>query len=656
MRHLSWIAVGVVGALLGWALGPVWAESTGIYNAVLPGSYSLVFLAIYAPLLIALGAAVAGTLDAAHLATRRAELAALHALGQPRSSLIGREVRRSAVRASIAAGTSLVLGAAAVQLWLIALRGTALVPVDWWAVADLAVSWLLLVVSATLGTWWAAVWATRPGSSPADSPPGASASDEVGAKRRPRWPWFALAFSVATIGTMLIPGITDSTNGLVIALGIAASLSLYLLIPVLLVYWGSGLGNRIVRRLGRALGTRSAGGSARSLAADALVRPAPLRVAALGAVGLVVAIATGAGVLLNGMAARNDLAQAITPDAYVSTVNYYGDVYGQGDPWTGTGWAPALDEDLVASLEADERLIVVRAATLVTEETPLPESWGAEEGTMQSSETLIALAPDALDAISADGLRPTYLDDGVAIGGASLVALGDTVVELDTPSVSAPFLAIDRAWAEDTFGPSADSTLLLYVGATLPDGSAKPEQDSEVQQILADHDLEDAIVSVTSSATVMYGDGERVDLGNLTVFGGPFLLAAVGIVIALSAATQRLRAREHATLVALGVQAGTLRAAAAIEAGVVTAVGAALGLVAGTVLGAFLSALNGAGGLSIRAWNVGYDLAQAPWAALLALVLASTALAAGMAALVRFRAEARTPAEQLRDADKEGVR
>ncbi|WP_062205369.1 FtsX-like permease family protein [Demequina salsinemoris] len=650
MRHLSWIAVGVVATLWGWAIGPVWDESAGIYNAILPGSVSVVFLTIYAPLLIALGAAVTGTLDAAHLATRRAELTALHALGQTRSSIVAGMVRRSAARAAIVAGASLVLGGAAAQVRLAALGWTSRVNLDWGAVGELVAAWFMLVVAATLGTWWATVWATRAESaSPTGPTPGTMPRDVADSKRRPRWPWIALTFAVVTIGTMLVPGITDSTSGLVIALGIAASLSLYLLIPVVLVYWGSGLGNRIIRRLGRALGGDGATGSARSLAADALVRPAPLRVAAIGAVGLVVGVTAGAGVMLNGQSARNALAYDMMPDAEVSTVDFLDDPSQPG--WTGTGWAPALDEDMITSLESDNRLVVVRTSVLRTEETPAPADWGLGENDMQAGETLIAIEPDALDEVAPPGLRVTYLDYGVGIGGVTLVALDGTVTELDSPSATAPFLAVDRAWAEDQFGAAADSMLLIY--------AADPSMSGDdFEAALLSHDLGDAVVSTPYSdfGSAYSADGVPIGLRDLTQYGGPFLLVAVGIVIALSAATQRLRAREHATLVALGVQSGTLRTAAAIEAGTVTAVGAALGLVAGTVLGTFLSALNGAGGLGIRLWNAGFDLAQAPWGALLALVVASVALAAGLAALIRVRGESRTPAEQLREADKAGVR
>ncbi|WP_062290869.1 FtsX-like permease family protein [Demequina phytophila] len=618
MRNAASWAIAVAGVTLGLLAPPVWQPLLG------DGAFIPMATAVTVPLLIALIATVTGTLRAGFLATRRAELASRRALGQARGALIAAAAGRGALAGAVWGLGSLLAGSVTRQL----ITGFGAGGPDWYALQVLAWFWVALAAGASLGWAVAARWATRP--SRGDDAP-------VASRRRLRWSWVAVALAVLPLASLALGWPAYPYTPVETAVGIVLAIGTYLAIPALLVTWGAALGVRIVARVAGWLGRGASPAHARALAADALTRPAPLRAAAVGAIGLVVAVATGASVMVNGLAERNAIAEALVPDAVVATVPTLVIDPEVAPGAAEAGWAPALDPRIVASLEADPRLTVVRAAALSTDGTTVP---GAEIDEFIPADTLLAVELAALDGVDPVGLRPTFLDAGVAIGyGPAVMRVGDVTAAVASPSQPAPFAGVELGWAEETFGPAETSAVLVY--------------GHDVEAVLAEHDLGDAMVSERNGDN--WGGTTRIDARGLLTVAGPFLLGAVAIVVVLAGATQRLRWREHATLVALGALRGTMRGAAALEAAVVTGVGAALGLVAGAVIGLGLSAAGGAGGFAIRAWNVGFDVAQAPWAALVALAVVTTGLAAGLAALVRVRADRSSPAEQLREAEKEGV-
>ncbi|SEJ62181.1 FtsX-like permease family protein [Demequina mangrovi] len=613
MRNAAAWALAVGGVVMGYLAPPVWQPlSSDYYLATLlmmPGY-------IAAPIIAIVVATVVGVLRAAHLATRRAELASLRALGQSRRSLIGAEALRGLAAGATWGGAALLLGSIVGQLRVGFGEGYP----DIYGLSALAWFWVGLAGGAALGWALAASWAThRPAVDDATGVAGSAM------RRTPRWVWWAIALVLVALALEALPMMSNLSGWRVGVVVVVAMLGMYVALPALLLRWGSAVGVRLVARVARVMSRRADPASARGLAADALVRPAPLRAAAIGAIGLVVAVATGVSIPVNGTAERNVLAEQLVPDATVATMPMLEPLSEWTDRIVATDWAPALDPRIVAELSADERLIAVPAAV---------------------ARDVFALEVDALDAVDPRGLRPMHLDDAVLIGGSKTeLAIGGVEAEVVWPAVSAPFAAVERGWAERTYGEAPDAALLIY-GA---------DDSADVESILAEHDLGDAIVSERIGDNG--GGTTRIDARGLVSVAGPFLLGAVAIVVVLAAATQRLRAREHATLVALGAQAGTMRGAAALEAGAVTAVGAALGLVSGTVLGSLFSLLSvgDAGGLGIRLWNIGFDLAQAPWGALIGLAVLASGLAAGLAALIRVRAESLSPAAQLREAEKEGV-
>ncbi|WP_062389635.1 FtsX-like permease family protein [Demequina iriomotensis] len=619
MRNAASWAVAVGGMAAGMVIPPLWPGDDGFATFIAPAE-------LLVPPIVIVVATVTGVLRAAHLVTRRAELASRRAMGQSRRALLARAALDGLAAGAVWGVGALLLGSIGHQL----IEGFGTGSPDWYALGLLGWAWLGLALGACLGWTLAAAWATH--RAPRDDAEGTARAR----RRRPRWIGVAIVLALVPLSQLAIPWTEDMHGWPVGVIAIVSALGAYVAIPALLLRWGSALGVRIAARAAGALARGASLASARGLAADALVRPAPLRAAAIGAIAFVVAVATGAGVWVNGLAERNAVAESLAPDAVVATVTIV-EPHGQAGTGKDEGWAPALDAAVVAELAADDRLVLVPAAAL----------------TAARGDTVIALEPDALDGLAPHGLRALFLDEGVAIGyGLGPVTVGEVQAEIEAPSAPAPFAAVERGWAEETFGAAPKSALLVYLASSVPRGDRDEGDSVEVLRILAEHDLGGAAVTPVNDS---FGGTGRIDARGLITVAGPFLLGAVAIVVVLAAATQRLRAREHATLVALGAQAATMRAAAALEAAVVTAVGAALGLAAGTVLGAALAALNGAGGWALRLWNVGFDLAQAPWAALAGLVLLAVAAAAGLAALIRVRADAMTPAEQLREAEKEGV-
>ncbi|WP_062517760.1 FtsX-like permease family protein [Demequina gelatinilytica] len=635
MRNAASWSLVAAGVTLGLVAPPLWQPADGGFG------YSPMLGIALLPVLTGLIAAVTGTLRSAHLATRRAELASRSALGQSRTSLIGAEARRGVAAGGVWGLGALLAGSVTRQL----VAGFGGAAPDWLAAVTLTFFAIALVSGAALGWTASAAWATR-GRGEDDAPAGQAR------RRRPRWTWVAGGFALLGLACVATGWPDVYSAPFEVAVAIAAAIGLYLALPALLVRWGALLGARIVMRFAALLGKGADPASARALGSHALVRPAPLRAAAIGAIGFVIAAASGATVAINGNAARNDVAQTLAPDAVVASVATLGEDASSAE--AAPGWAPALDPAIVAALEADPRLVVVPAAALTTSVAPLPGDLADYDGQLGGGGTILAVENDSLDGLGPSGLRAAYLGDAVVIDVApEVLVVGDVDVRVDTPAVAAPFAAIERTWAEETFGPAPDSALLVYAASSVPRAPGDASQASDVHDVLAGHALEGAYVSASPD---YYWPGEsRADAWSLTLLAGPFLLGAVAIVVVLAAATQRLRAREHATLVALGAQARTMRAAAALEAAVVTGVGAVLGLVAGLTLGLATSSLNGAGGGAIRLWNIGFDLTQVPWAALIGLAALSVGLAAGLAALVRVRADALSPAEQLRDAEKEGV-
>lgn len=636
MKRLSEFSLAVMAGLMGLIAGhPTW---------------SVWSMALMFPV-AGLVTAVAGVTHATTLATRRGELEARLAMGESRRGVLWRHVGMGALAGVTWGLPALLLGTVA----------GALLGYSWWPPAY---GWLatiagifavILVTGGAVGWGCAAAWALRsPARDIADSDRTAAAAAAPARAMGTRRVWAWIAGGLVAFGTLGLLGavpLSSASGPFGTALTLVALAGVYIAAPALLVWAGTALGTRIVRRLGTALSAGSPAASARGLAGGALARRMPLRGAAIGAIGLVLALASGISVAYNGNEARNLTARALVPDAIVSTVHV-----DLGEPTTPptVGWAPALPADVVSELASDDRLMVVPAAVLGTEQTSAPGDQAYEPGGVDQGMTFIALDPRGLDGLRPHGLRPLYVGGDTVAAFVDAMRVGIVEAPVSHATVAHPFTAVDRAWAEAQFGAGEEAALLVYLEDSVPrDGSPAASSGASVGEILAEHSL--AGIQVTFGNPAVWAPSTSIDGARIWLIAGPFLLGALALVVAVSASSQRLRAREHATMAALGAHAGTMRRAAAWEAAVVTGVGAALGLAAGALLGPLVSQLNGAGDLAMRWWNVGFDLAQAPWGALIGLAAVAVAAAACAASLLRIRVDRSTPAEQLREAQKEGV-
>lgn len=164
----------------------------------------------------------------------------------------------------------------------------------------------------------------------------------------------------------------------------------------------------------------------------------------------------------------------------------------------------------------------------------------------------LAVDLDALDTVVPDAWKRLHLVDGV-VDPWGQVGWSDTldesaphlIVNAERTDVTwardhAPWSGMSRTWAEEVWGPAPTSTVFLYTAG-----------DKPVEVTLLDYDLEAVIVGTNSSFS-WYGAREAA---NVAAFTAPFLAIAVALMIVLAWSGQRLRARDNATLLALGAAA-----------------------------------------------------------------------------------------------------
>lgn len=138
------------------------------------------------------------------------------------------------------------------------------------------------------------------------------------------------------------------------------------------------------------------------------------------------------------------------------------------------------------------------------------------------------------------------------------------------------------------------------------------------------------------------------------------LLASVGLTAAFAAASARARRGELATLAALGASPRVARRSPSVEAGVTVLVASSVAAVVSVIVAAVrLQPLLWEAGApfdaKVLAINLWWNIANAPWP-MLALLIGIATFAAWLMGFVVGTAPAeKTPAEQVRDAIKEGA-
>lgn len=662
---MRWVPIGLIGAgamVAGWVSGPLFQDWTS------PSDYGFGFwmpwgwiaILFYAPFFLALLGGTVLAFRALWLATRRADLAARIAMGSTRSSLVTGQVREGLRDGVIAGGGGIAVGALARQL-VTGFSDVEFVSNTLW---DYLAVVILVVVCFTLAYWIAAVWATRGSVRAVASGATAGARANPTAERprrsrRRRLGWL-IAVVLALLLAIALPslmGADETTTGpmmiVAMAAGVVSLTVLYVVIPGVFIYGGAKAALPVSRLVARGLAWRAAPGSGRSLAADALGVRTHLRTGALAAIIAVMGVAGVGTAIYASNQARPNMASSVVPEATLASVRL---MTGE-EPLAGpSGWIDALDADTVAALHADPDLMVIDAGVLLTDRRDVAdEPWEGEF--VQDRDLLLAVDAGALASVNPDAARVLYLTDSVEwtygiLGTTGRFDSGDLFVEVNgvrenTADLSgvAPWAGIEREWAERVWGPAPTAALLIY-----------PATDVPVADALQGHDLSGLALERPHSDPYW---SPPMRPGVIAGATAPFLLVAVGIVIAMAAASQRLRARDQATLQALGATRGALRRVALIEASVPTLIAALGGALAGGALGAVMTEIGvaplGTAPWSMVAANVRWTLGLVPWHVLIALALGGAVVAGIGAAMLRVRLDRLTPAQQLAEAQKAGI-
>lgn len=614
-RLARWSGPGLAGLaclVTASTMGPLVGEAAGP-GAMAPGWYDLLVLG---PVTVAALGVIVGSLRAAGLGARRADYAAVLALGMTRRSLVAADARRGLAQGltgALAGGAAGLGFSQASAGWSGHVSWTAL-----WSVI-LMTAGVVGAVAAAYGA--ATAWAAR----------GAVAS--VGQRRtRTRAAFVAVALvpPVTAAAFVALTAHGFEPSGPVVIVALAAWLLAGIEVPVLLAWAGGRVARSATGGAARFLSRR---GAAARIAADGLAHPTRGASVALGGVVLALGALLAIGTVVNAQQARNAAIAAVTPDAAVSAAHFpHGAV--TAEPVEGWATGPSL-EALAASLADEPGLTVVPAALLTAQVIPDGDSLGF-------ADTLVAVEPADLAAVAdAPGALPLGGSLAWAVrGGASLQVQG-AAARIDGMSAGTSFDAIDRAWAEARFGPATTTSLLVY---------AVPGVD--VAQVLTHDD--------TSGLEVVFGDGRVESAAGaprdaLAIVGTILLAVALGLAAAFAAAGQRSRARDLATLAALGATRSRLTWAAALESALTTGAAAIVGVTGGALAGLVLWVWGS--GVPTREWpgTASFAWAHAPWGTATALAGLSVLAAAALGAATRSRSGHQSPVEQVRDAVRAGA-
>ncbi|WP_084075355.1 ABC transporter permease [Demequina sp. NBRC 110052] len=323
-------------------------------------------------------------------------------------------------------------------------------------------------------------------------------------------------------------------------------------------------------------------------------------------------------------------------------------------------WDEALDPGVVASrlpdavvqaIVDDPRVIAAPAGLIVTSEDD-----GPIDGTVtvtSAGEAMLVVAPEDLAGVGDTGLRPLGFQDGtVTSRGEGATRVGEADLYRLRSVGLAPL--VTRTWAEAAYGDVPVSSVIVW--------AAEPGQSAEATFAMFDDVFADAGASLDFHVLGSTGGASSGEAGIVGwLFGSPFIMLGVGLVIALAASSARELRREMATLAALGASPRALRAVPMVEAGF----GIAAATLVGTVSGAFIATLAshptllkpGAPlDLGETLWGWAWQWQHVAWGAPLGIGAVSLALALLVTAAFGSSMARGTPAQEIRLADKEGVR
>ncbi|GIG53956.1 FtsX-like permease family protein [Demequina activiva] len=672
MRWAARITIGLAAALATSLSGPLWVEAAWAYGQRIPGYFDLIFLAVYTIPLFLIAGVIAWLFLRLGLAPRRHEIATRLALGQTRSTMVSQAARSGLRSGAIAAAVAAVASAIVSQFtydeseapWTGVLSQTTLVAYVGVAVIATATSVLVHVLAM------AAVTRGTP-----DAADAVVAADDDVPGERPGWvrgarlAWwgaYLLGLGVAAVNrfvpldpwaieTLANPGWLMVTKNIAMTIAIVGTL------------WVAGaMARRIAERLVRGsallLGRGGAAGAG-SIAADGLARRSATRtrVVTLAAIvsGLVALSLAGLG----HSQAIDAATREASADGYLFSVDVFG---AQTQP---AGFATqALDAEALAALEADPRVDVVPFSLLFDEPYEYTSCYAETCSTGTEQEVLLAVDAEAMDTVAPSALRTLGLMDGVILSGThwqtdpeGFPAEEGATIEFtyseatdETPvyriGTSLELDQTAREWAAETWGPAPTSGAMLFPAAGQPAGM-------DVFTVADEYFPPSTVWSLDPDSGESFTTFDGVGVA-LAVIG---LGVGVVMIVSTTATSVRMRRRELATFAALGARPADLRAAPVWEATVLAGASAVAGAVVGVIVSVtttnvFLLEAGAPFDLTEILWHLGADLAAVPWVWMLVVATGTVAAAVVAAATFSRSMSARSPVDELRTADREGVR
>ncbi len=667
----TWVAHGILAAaagLGGMASGPLWVE-TDSRNEMIYG-----FLAVFSLFYLLVGFTIAGTL--AHLflrlglATQRLDFATRRALGEPRSALVAQARQHGWKTGLVLIPTAALVGVVIRQLIHDAGAEPGALGEGEFAFTGL-ITLGMTIVFGVVTTALAHLAATAAITREAPATEAAlAATDEDGAARRStparraiRWVLVAVIVAafviegfnrVQPIDPWAIEDLSSRSWVMVVenlALTVALLTALWLtyLAAFSLAQWGI---RKAVARL-----ARSVGSGGRAIAADALGR-------LTGTGRRILAVSVAFSALFAAFAASSGHSMAVaeaqthaTPSVLVTSTD-------PQEPVRSPGWETrALDPARLAALEADERVDVIpllqlRGAIGTTEtfdaDTMVPRP---------AQQITFAMATDD-DLPALDAMRRMGLADGVMLSGSgwgldqfiSEYYEGPTTLEIGRTEKGAynlwtqlPATFTGASWLEDASAGAPLAAAVVYPAAGY--------FANDAATAVADHFPAGTAWTSTAGASFSWESGAAVDMWVM----GIGLAVIATLLVALAATSVRLRRRDVATMAALGGSSRSLASAPAWEATVL----AGSAYVAGTLVGVgfavvavnpFLLSAGAPLDPSLIGYHLLADLGAVPWAWLGAGLIALVTITGVVARVLGGAMIGRTPVEELRTAQMEGVR
>ncbi|WP_062205371.1 FtsX-like permease family protein [Demequina salsinemoris] len=672
---MAWAPAGLMG-VAGLLAGLTFGTSTP--DTLVSMAVSTMAITVWGGALVVLPLGLlAWTLRRLALRTSAPEYRTMLDLGGDRRTIVRGESFRGARDGALTTGIGVVVGLTLTMTLPYYDQGTdGLRAPSLAALAGLVIAYGALIVTTGAVYGAAAFSASRPGPRPgiaADAV--AFDSSSVGNGRRRRMLLLQLSAFAASAGALLVYRIAGHSFvslsetaatwlsrgiGFVTAVaalsGIALAARLLSRTTIRVAAWlGEGLAE-LVSWSAQGLGL------AARIAADSLKHRTDARALATGAMAGVMALATVISVSQSIDDAESQVNEAFQIDYTISSTDWYWPTETDGP----TVVQDALDADLVSSLLDDPRVIAIPYGVVSGVATRWEDSyWFSEDGDRSwvFTESFMVVDPTDLEVRSDGGLTAVGFQDGVftqALPGA--LASSDPSTETETADLFelpdttvGPF--VTRAWAEEQYGDVPVVGVILWLADE--DQAADDAADGHpiLRSIVSEYGGDDLFTFGTDLSDDIVSS-ERTDHTALVWI---LLVVGVGMTVALASASVRDRRRELATLSALGASPRAIRLAPAVEVAVTIVSATVVGIGFGTLVALVRShpTLLGIGAPfdpTTALWIMGWDLAHASFALPLAVAAAGLVLSV-LAALVLGTGVAKsTPVEELRTADKEGVR